>query len=135
MGMRFVVILENPAGRTEEQINLTLSSRRGPTRWRGFSYDGRSYASWLDAPRYFPPEGHPEQWEALRRYLVRAREFLGGGRIYVGQDLLYAPTPEDATEREPFFLPPRVPDEWLVAGDIGARAERREIEELAGLSW
>lgn len=114
---------------------MTLSSRRGPTRWRCFSYEGRSYASWLDPPRYFPPEEHPERWEALRRYLVRAREFLGGGTIYAGQDFLHASTPEDATEREPFFLPPRVPDEWLGAQDVGSHAEFGDIEELAGLTW
>jgi hypothetical protein len=112
-----------------------LTSRRGPTRWRGFSYEGSPYASWLDAPRYFPAEEHPERWEALRKYLVRAREFLGGRRIYVGQDLLYAPTPEDATERERFFLPPRLPDEWVAVRDLGSRAEPGEIEELAGLTW
>lgn len=135
MGVFFVVILENRAGCTEEAINLAFGVRRIPKAWTCFSYEGRSYASWHGAPRYFAREEDPERWEALRKYLLRARECLGGGAVYVGNDVIHPPTPEDATDRWPFFLPLRVPDEWLAEPDVVSHPELAEIQELAGLTW
>ncbi len=135
MGVSFVIILENRAGRAQEEISLALGARRIPNEWTCFSHEGRSYASWHGAPRYFAREEDPEQWKALRKYLVRAWEFLGDGAVYVGNDVLHLETPEDATDRCPFFLPLRVPDEWLTQPDVASHPELAQIQELEGLTW
>ncbi len=118
-------------GRTEEEINGALALLWDWSGWECFSHEGRAYASWFCAPRYFQPEEHPEQWQAIRKYLVRVRAFLGGGAVYVGNDLLSPPTPE---EGEPFFLPLRVPDAWLAEPDLHSRPELAQVKELEGLS-
>lgn len=135
MGLRWVVMLENRARRTPEEINQLLATHGVSDEWTCFAYEGHSYASWTWAPRYFLPEEDPEGWEALRKYLVRARAFLGGGDVYLGNDLVHPPTPEDATERWPFFLPLQVPEACLAEPDAAAHPELAQIRELAGLSW
>lgn len=135
MGANFVAILENPADRTEEAINQALSLGRSRDGWTRFSHEGRSYACWWAAPRYFERDEEPERWEALRKYLVRAREFLGGGAVYLGNDLVTPRTPEDVAGEWPFFLPPRVSDEWLAEPDVASHPELANVQERAGLPW
>lgn len=133
MGVCFVVILENRAARTEGEVNLALSV---PGRlWTCFSHQGRSYASWLVAPRYFDRDEDPERWEALRKYLVRARTFLGRGAVYLGNDMVHLRTPTDVMDDWPFFLPMEVPEEWWVEPDVASRPSLANIPELAWLRW
>lgn len=134
MGMNFVVIIENLSGRTEEEINSTVGHQRFEREWACFDYEGQSYASWLCTPRYFQPEEHPELWEAVRKYLVRARHFLGGGSVCLGNDVVCYKLPEDVIRGE-FFLPLRVPEEWFLEPDLTSHRELANVEELRGLSW
>lgn len=133
MAVRFVVIIENRAGRTEEAVKQTLDRQLPSGEWVCFSWEGQAYASWYGAPRYFAPEDSPEQWEALRTYLVRARDFLGGGAVHLGNDLTSPRAPDEATDRHPFSLPPSVPQSWLAPPDD--RPDLIGIVELAGLTW
>ena len=135
MGVNFVIIFENRAGRSEEEINRTFGTGCIPNEWVCFSYEGGSYVSWCVTPRYFYPEDDPERWEALRKFLVRVREFLGGGEIYLGNDVINLMTPEDATEDREFFLPMAVPEEWLLEPDAKSQPELARIQELEGLIW
>lgn len=71
----------------------------------------------------------------MRKFLVRVREFLGGGEIYLGNDVINLMTPEDATEDREFFLPMAVPEEWLLEPDAKSQPELARIQELEGLIW
>lgn len=135
MSIRFVIILENCAGRSEHEINRALAVHGIPNEWRCFTYEGRPYASWLGAPRYFAREEDPERWEALRKYLVRAREFLGGGAVHLANDVLQPAMPEEAMERWPFGLPLIVWDDELAESDVQSHPELAHIRELEGLYW
>jgi len=87
MGIHFVIIVENRAGRSQEEIDREFGVMECEiegklyrySRWECFEWEGKKYCTWVTSPRFFLPEEEPRMWEALRKYLVRVRDFLGGG--------------------------------------------------------
>lgn len=134
MGLNFVIIFDNPKNLTPEEIASAVALRPGEREWSCFSYRDAFYASWVWAPRYFSPDEHPDLWEALRKYIVRVRQFLGGSAVYLGNDLLSDPEPQEWKEGE-FSLPLRAPEEWLAEPDPALSPELAGVRELERLSW
>ena len=68
MGVNFVIIIENLAHSTQEEVNKEFKveyiDNEPFEEWTIFNYEGKIYASWNFAPRYFQREeymkrGHP----------------------------------------------------------------------------
>jgi len=141
MGIDFIVIMENRAKRSQEAISRefgvdTFTTPKGKTyvdpRWRCFSYQGKDYVTWTFPPRYFDIKANPEEWEALRKYLVRVRTFLGNGQVYLGNDVVWAPYPSDD---RPFALPLPLSEEVLAEPDPETHPELANIKELEDLTY
>jgi len=135
-----VVIIENKAGRSQEEVDKELGVIKYEAggklnrhlRWKCFEWNSKKYCSWMNPPRYFLPEEDPRMWEALRKYLVRVREFLGGEEIYLGNDVVYVSSPEDTFPDEEFVLPPSLDEEYL---EEPKDPKLKEVKELEGLIW
>jgi|GEM_PF-743039 len=128
-------------------------------RWKIFEWNGKSYASWIDTPRVFEglndlihegtismlehtdplekvDEEARQRWESLRKYLVRVREVLGNGNVYLGNDILYHKLPEDAEAfKEEFTLPWELPEVLLEEPDYNKYPELKDIKELEYMIW
>lgn len=141
MGVNFVVIIENCLEHTQEEVNAAFGVQRFTLRsgeeevmpeWECFTWKDRSYASWLFTPRYFEPEAGDPMWEALRKYLVRARDFFGADEVLVSNDVLCTEVPE---EGEDFWLPLPLDETLLAEPDREQFPELAGVRELEGLTW
>jgi len=140
LGVRFVIIIENKAKRSQEEIDkefgvIEYEIEGNPyrcSRWKCFEWEGKKYCTWITSPHFFSPEEDPKMWEALRKYLVKVRNFLGGGKVYLGNDIVYVSSPEDTFPGEGFFLPPPLDEECLKEP---RDPKLKEVKELEGLIW
>ncbi len=86
MGVNFVIMVENRLQRSQEEVNAVFGVFRSVditfSEWKCFTYKGKSYASWMFTPRYFEPKVGSPKWEALRKYLVRVKEFFGSEKVF-----------------------------------------------------
>ena len=144
MGVNFVIVIANVTQKTQEEINkefgvVDIRDKESMPQWLLFDFKGKSYASWQFTPRYFVPEEAEEKWEALRKYLVRIRQFFGGGKVMVTNDVLQPKLPpeegEDEDEYYRFHLPWRLEEEDLAEPDYERHRELEDIKELEGLIW
>jgi hypothetical protein len=144
MGINFVIIIENHSQRSQEEVDEALgvqhftlrdgSSDEVWSKWECFTHEGHSYASWIFTPRYFNPDDDARWWEGLRKYLVRVREFFGGGAVFLGNDVVCFKTPDDAFH-QPFFLPLQLDEELLAEPDLEEHPELRDVKELEVMAW
>jgi len=142
MGVNFVIIAENILNRTQEEINKEFGVRKWSEKevlpeWELLTYKGKSYAQWQFPPRFFvkEEEGEEESWEALRKYLVRAKNFFGGD-ILMTNDVVWFGLPEKGEEERPgYYLPGALTENELAPPDYEKHPELRNIEELEGLIW
>jgi len=141
MGVNFVIIIENRAGRTQEEVNAAFGVQRFTLpsggeevvpEWQCFTWEGRSYVSWLFTPRYFEPEVGDPRWEALRKYLVRVRDFFGADEVLVSNDVVCTDMPEEGEE---FWLPVPLDKALLAEPDLEQFPELAEVGELKRLIW
>jgi len=130
MGVDFIIIFENLSGKKKKEIEKEFESLKGFNDWACFSFEKKKYVSWLCAPRYFWPEDHPEIWESLRKFLVRVRNFLGGGKIYLGNDVIDYCTPSDTPKRWKFHFPFLVEEEWLKEPKDPDLVKIKELEKV-----
>ncbi len=140
MGIRFVIIIENKAERSQEEVDEELGVVECEvggklcrySRWECFEWEGKKYCTWVISPRFFLPEEDPRRWEALRKYLVKVRSFLGGGEVYLGNDVVYVSSPKDTFPGEEFLPPPPLDEGYL---EEPRDPKLREVKELEGLIW
>lgn len=141
MGIDFVIIVENRIGRTQREVNAAFGVHRHKLpsgkeeiwpEWECFTWEGKSYASWVFTPRYFDPEIGNPKWEALRKYLVRVREFFGGGEIHLSNDAVCLHAPDEGEE---FWLPLPLEEKFLAEPDLKKFPELAEVKELEGLIY
>jgi hypothetical protein len=133
MGINFIVVVENVLNRTQEEANrefgvVEMGEGKIIPMWKIIEFKGKSYAEWQFTPRYFKKEESPEMWEALRKYLVRVKEFFGG-KIYMDNDVVWLGLEEDG------YLPYLLDDEELAPPDYEKHPELKDIKELEGLIW
>jgi len=140
LGIRFVIIIENKAERSQEEVDKEFGvieyevegkPYRYP-RWKCFEWENKKYCTWITSPRFFLPEEDPRMWEALRKHLVKVRDFLGGGKVYLGNDVVWISSPEETFPDEEFFLPPSLDEEYLKEP---SDPKLKEVKELEGLIW
>lgn len=142
MGVNFVITIENLVQKTQEEINKefgvveSVIDKEPIPQWLLFDYEGKSYASWQFTPRHFMPEEDEKRWEALRKYLVKIREFLGGGEVMMSNDVVqFKLPPQDDDDKESFFLPWRLEEELLAEPNYKIHPELKGIKGLEGLVW
>ena len=138
MGVNFVISVENLNNRTQEEVNrkFGVSKYSGDKfpEWKLFKYQVKHYAAWLMTPRYFQPEEDIERWEALRKYLVRIREYFGGGDVMVTNDVISMKLPPSDEDDDTFSLGWALSEEELAEPDYEIYPELKGIEELKGLA-
>jgi len=74
----------------------------------------------------------------LRKYIVRVREFFGGGDVMISNDVLTLISPPSEEYDDPyckFYLPCIVDYTELTDPDYKRHPELKEIKELEGLVW
>jgi len=134
---------ENLLNRRQEEINKEFGvneiGEELCPEWRLFTYKGKGYAEWQSPPRFFviQEEGEKERWEALRKYLVRVKGFLGGD-ILMSNDVCWYGLPredEKDGERAGYYLPGKVWEEELAPPDYKKYPKLKKIKELEGLTW
>ncbi|MHA1489842.1 MAG: hypothetical protein ACTSRI_09315 [Promethearchaeota archaeon] len=120
MGVDFIIILENILNKSQEEINqkfgvISIKTKTGLIElpnWKTFSYMGKNYCSWMVCGRYFKIHKYPDKWEQIRQIIVKTREFLGSGKVYVGNDVIYSSCYEEGDSN--FFLPPELEEKYLI---------------------
>jgi len=142
MGVNFIIIVENQNKKTQKEVNrkFGVSKHFGDEHpeWKLFEYDGKHYASWLNTPRYFQIDEQNERWEYLRKYLVKVREYFGGGDVMMTNDVVSSHTPESEEDDDPLYLFTlgwKLSEEELAEPDYEQYPELKEIGELKGLIW
>lgn len=88
-----------------------------PQCWVEFVWEGKQYFSWIYTPRYRylglidlddedVDPGHVKTVHITFLKVMHAVEKIAGGPVYVGDDVIFAHTPEDALEaKDSFYLP------------------------------
>ncbi|MEW6618956.1 MAG: hypothetical protein AB1422_06355 [bacterium] len=140
MGVNFVIMVENLANRTQEEINKKFGGDfidKFYPEWALFTHKGMNYAKWSSPPRFFvkEEEGERERWEALRKYLVRVKEFFGNGKVMLTNDVCWWGLPSEEEEEPGYYLPGELNREDLKEPDYEKYPELKGIKELEGLTW
>jgi hypothetical protein len=132
MGVYFVVTLENRLKRSQEEAIDAFGGDETLPVWELFAWEGRCYATWTKSPRYFNPQAGSPEWEAIRLYLVRARDFFGSDRVLIGNDVLHLKTPLPGWD---FVLPWDWSEEIMAEPDREQFPELADVHELQGIFW
>ncbi len=145
MGVNLVIVIENLNNRTQDDVNqkFGVSKTFGEDfpNWELFKYRGKKYASWLNSPRYFELSEQKEKWEAVRKYIVKAREYFGNGEVMLTNDVITESMPpyegydgyDDPDYR--FCLGWTLSEKELAEPDYERYPELKNVEELKGLIW
>lgn len=143
MGVNFIIMIENVAKRTQEEIDKEfgaeiLSDGTILHNWELFTYKGKEYAQW-DAPRFFVKREDPARWEAIRKHLVRAMKFFGAKEVLETNDVCWFGFPpeemEDHEERPGYYFPGPMWYKDLEEPDYEKFPELKDVEELENIKW
>lgn len=121
MGVDFVIFIENKNSKTQKQVNkkLGINKIKSPNNktlkspnWKCFYYKGKKYCSWYSSPRYFNIDAEKEKWKPIRAQILKAKRFLGDGKVFLGNDVAFSHNPEE--EKESLGLPPELDLKYLI---------------------